>query len=116
MATFPIFEWKPDLGAQRTSEPLVTPVSFGDGYEQRVGESINRVKHGYTVTFTRTAKEALEIATFFEDRAGVESFKWEDPLGEERTWVCRKWNGPTQQARGVYVVEANFEEVFEVAA
>lgn len=115
MATFPVFEWKPDLGAERTSEPLVSVVSFGDGYEQRVSQTLNRVKHGYTVTFTRTSTEALEIANFLEDRGGVESFEWVDPLGETRTWVCRKWNGPTQQARGVYVIEASFEEVFEEA-
>ena len=115
-SSFPIFEWKPDLGAERTSEPLATTVSFGDGYELRVGQSLNRVKHGYTVTFTRTAQEALQIASFLEDRAGLECFEWTDPLGETRSWVCRKWNGPTQQARGVYVIEANFEEVFEEAA
>lgn len=115
MATFPVFEWKPDLGAERTSEPLVTTVSFGDGYEQRVGQTINRVKHGYTVTFTRTAEEALKISAFLEDRGGLESFKWTDPLGEDHIWVCRKWTGPSQQARGVYVIEATFEEVFEEA-
>lgn len=116
MASFPNFTWQPDLGAERSSQPLVTTVSFGDGYEQRVGQSLNRTKHGYSVTFTRPAKEALEIAAFLEDRGGLESFKWTDPLGEERTWVCRQWSGPTQQARGLYVIQASFEEVFEEAA
>lgn len=115
MASFPIFTWKPDLGAERSSQPLVSTVSFGDGYEQRVGQTINRVKHLYSVTFTRTSEEALEIASFLEDRSGLECFQWEDPLGETRTWVCREWSGPSQQARGVYVIQATFEEVFEEA-
>ena len=113
MASFPVFEWKADLGAERSSQPLVSNVSFGDGYEYRVSESLNRVRVSYSVNFTRPAKEIMEIENFLVDRAGSESFKWLDPLGTERTWVCREWTGPTQQAQGVYVLSATFEEVFE---
>ena len=96
------------------SQPLVSQVAFGDGYELRVSESLNRVKTGYNVLFSRTCDEALEIQKFLMDRAGIEAFKWTTPLGEtDKLWVCRQWSGPTQQARGVYVVSATFEEVFE---
>lgn len=113
MASFPIFEWKPDLGAAPTSKPLVTAVSFGDGYEQRVGESLNRVKTTWTLVFTRPIKEALEIRQFLIDRAGLESFQWTDTLGQTAHYVCREWQGPTQQQRGLYTITANFEQVFE---
>ncbi len=113
MATFPVFEWKADLGAERSSQPLVTSVSFGDGYELRVAESLNRIRVTYSLTFTRPALEIMEIENFLADRAGTEAFKWVDPLGVEKMWVCREWTGPSQQAKGVYVLSATFIEVFE---
>lgn len=107
------FTWKPDLGATPTNTGLVTKVSFGDGYELRVGESLNRVRQDWEVTFSRDVNEALEISDFLIARGGLEAFSWETPIGQTKTFVCREWNGPTQQYRGVYVITAKFEEVFE---
>lgn len=113
MASFPEFTWKADLGAALSSKSLVTSVSFGDGYEQRVGESLNRIKDSWQLTFSRPAKEILEIRAFLKDRAGLESFQWTTPLGETQNFVCREWTGPTQQELGLYVITATFEQVFE---
>nr|DAM63265.1 MAG TPA: minor tail protein [Caudoviricetes sp.] len=115
MASIPIFSWKADLGAERSSQPLVTAVSFGDGYELRVAESLNRIRVSYNLNFTRPAKEIMEIESFLVDRGGSELFKWVDPLGQDHTWVCREWSGPTQQAQGLYVLSATFIEVFEAS-
>lgn len=111
--THPVFSWKPDLGAQPTNTPLVQKVSFGDGYEQRVGESLNRVRHDWDVTFTKSKDEAFAIRDFLEARGGLESFSWTTTIGETRVFVCREWQGPSQQYRGLYVITAKFEEVFE---
>lgn len=111
--TFPEFKWRPDLGATPTVTPMVTQVKFGDGYELRVAESLNRTKTSWTLTFTRTLQECSEIHEFLLARAGLEAFQWTDTLGRTATYVCREWQGPVQQYRGVYVVSATFEEVFE---
>lgn len=111
--TLPEFTWRPDLGAQSTNTPLVQKVSFGDGYEQRVGESLNRVRHDWDLTFTRDIEEILAIRDFLEARAGLEAFSWTTTIGETKAFVCREWQGPSQQYRGVYVITAKFEEVFE---
>lgn len=113
MTTMPEFKWLPDLGAAPTSTPLVTVVQFGDGYENRVSESLNRVKTSWEVVFTRPYAEIIEIYKFLQERAGVEGFNWTDPLGFNRSYVCREWNGPSQQMKGVYVLTATFEEIFE---
>lgn len=113
MASFPVFKWKPDLGASPTSKPLVSAVGFGDGYEQRIAESLNRVKTSWTLVFTRPIKEALEIQEFLMDRAGIECFTWTDTLGQTNQYVCREWQGPSQQYKGLYVINATFEQVFE---
>lgn len=113
MSSFPEFKWRPDLGAYPTRSPIVQKVSFGDGYELRVSESLNRVKSNWEVTFTRDAAECLEIDKFLTERAGLEAFRWNTPLNEERIFVCRQWRGPSQQELGLYVISAEFEEVFE---
>lgn len=113
MATLPEFKWLPNLGATSKHTPLVSTVSFGDGYELRVGQSVNRIKSSWDVEFSRPLQEIVEIKKFLEARGGLESFRWTDPIGESKAYVCREWNGPTQQHKGVYVISCTFEEVFE---
>ena len=113
MASIPVFKWKPDLGASPVTKPNVSVVSFGDSYELRVAESLNRSKTTWTLSFTATAKQILEIRDFLVDRGGLESFSWTNPLGDTNHYVCREWTGPLQQQSGVYNISANFEQVFE---
>lgn len=111
--TLPEFTWLPDLGANPTSTSLVQKVSFGDGYEMRVGESINRVREDWDLTFTKDLTEALAIRDFLKARGGLESFSWTTTVGDTKAFVCREWQGPSQQYKGLYVITAKFEEVFE---
>lgn len=118
MASFPRFTWKPDLGALPSRKSIASVVSFGDGYELRVGESLNRVKSSWDLTFTRPAEEIMEIDNFLTERAGVEAFVWQTPIKKEdgyvdATFVCREWQGPSQQELGLYTLTATFEQVFE---
>ena len=113
MASLPEFTWLPVLGAAPTRRPIVNIVSFGDGYELRVGESLNRVKTSWDLTFTYPVQTILEIDAFLTARGGIEAFRWKDTLGKESSYVCREWDGPTQQVEGLYTITATFEEVFE---
>lgn len=108
----PTFAWHPDLGAQQSMAPSVQQTKFGDGYELRVAKGINTTPRTWEVSFTRSQSEAGAILDFLEARAGLEAFVWTDPLNREGTYVCREWSG-SQQAFGVYVVSATFEQVFE---
>lgn len=108
----PAFTWHPDLGAQQHITSSVQQTKFGDGYELRVAKGINLTPRTWEVSFTRGPSEAKDILAFLEARAGLESFAWTDPLDREGTYVCREWGGG-QQAFGVYVVSATFEQVFE---
>lgn len=110
---FPEFKWIPDLGVSVSSKPLVSVVSFGDGYELRVAESLNRVKKSYDLTFTKPLSEAREIIAFLEEMGGLSAFRWTSPTDVTVMVVCREWNGPNQEVKGLYTVKATFEEVFE---
>lgn len=107
-----IFTWSPDMGAQRSVKANVMQTKFGDGYEQRVAKGINTMPKSWQVTFSRVATVASDILAFLEARGGREAFDWVDPMDVTGTYVCREWRS-TQQTRGVYVVTATFEQVFE---
>lgn len=108
----PTFTWHPDLGAQQRIKPSVNQTKFGDGYELRVATGLNTTPRTWEVSFTRSVGEAQVILNFLEARAGREAFAWIDPMNKEGTYVCREWGGG-QQAFGVYVIQATFEQVFE---
>lgn len=71
MATFP--DYKPRVGASKSSAPAVRSTKFGDGYEQRVRFGLNQDPKEWTLEWNVTEEVADEIETFLEARAGAES-------------------------------------------
>ena len=106
------FTWRPDLGAKRNVQPLVTPTQFGDGYELRTAFQRNVNKRTWDLTFTGPLRQCMLILEFLEAHQGRLAFNYDDPLGQSGTYVCRQWSS-SQTMFGVYQVEASFEEVFE---
>ena len=69
-----------DKALGRTSKPRVLIQGFGDGYQQRIAAGINTLEENFAVSFsTRTAAEAKNINSFFEDKAGVTAFVFAPP-------------------------------------
>lgn len=106
------FTWKPELGAERSKEPDVTPIKFGDGYEVRVSSSINPSPTSWSCTFTASNQDALDIIAFLDARGAKEAFMWTDPLGTFKKYICRKHKS-SQTGFGVFSIAATFEQVFE---
>jgi hypothetical protein len=69
MATFP--DYKPRVGASKSSAPTVRSTKFGDGYEQRVRFGLNQDPKEWTLEWNVTETVADEIETFLEARAGA---------------------------------------------
>lgn len=108
----PTFTWVPDYDATLNTKPRVRVIKFGDGYEQRQGEGINRQPRTYTLTFKRPYAEIDAIAAFLYARGGLESFDYTHPRRQPGVFVCREWVR-TSLARGVDSMAATFEEVYE---
>lgn len=108
------FQWKPELGAQRSKSPLVDKVQFGDGYEVRQESGINSNPTKWSCSFVYNAPTAGLILDFLDARRAVEAFSWVDPLGKTGMYVCREWDS-SQIKFGVFEIKATFEQVFEVA-
>mgnify|MGYP000103047680 CR=1 FL=1 len=109
----PVFTWVPSVNSQMDEEPRVLSSAFGDGYEQRTGDGINKILPKWSLRFdVRSVSEATAIRDFFRARGGVYSFEWTPPMGTIGVFICRKWSvvaaGPVS-----YNISAVFEEVPE---
>ncbi|HFE7024514.1 TPA: phage tail protein [Salmonella enterica subsp. enterica serovar Newport] len=89
----PQFNWKirPDMTVE--SEPKVTSIKLGDGYEQRRPAGLNNHLAKYNVTVRIRKGEHQNLEAFLSRHGGVKSFLWTPPY----TWtqirvICRKWS------------------------
>ena len=61
-----------DRGLGRTAKQRVLVATFGDGYEQRVGDGVNVKEESFSIAFNnRPASEINLIAAFFDVKAGI---------------------------------------------
>jgi phage-related protein len=106
------FTWFPEYETQLNQTPSVTITKFGDGYEQRTANGINNAPEQWTLQFTMMNSVTPEVLAFVQARNAIESFYWTTPLGQTKVFVCRKWR--TSRKQGHYVINLDFEQVFEV--
>jgi len=106
------FTWLPTSNPVINKKPRVLTVSFGDGYEQRVGDGINTINTDWNLTFKGTLAEIQEIDAFLTSKAGVTSFTW-TPFGfSEIKVVCDDWSQPVISAN-TSTITTKFRRVFE---
>ena len=108
------FTWLPDYSANKTVEPNVSVIKFGDGYEGRQTYGLNSKPQKWSLQFqNRTQTEANEIDDFLNARGAVESFDWTPPDSDTAyKFVCRSWSKPIEHA-GIWSIAAEFVQVFE---
>ena len=111
MATFPSIT--PTYGAQKTNQPKVRQVQFGDGYSQRLTVGLNQNPKSWSLTWEVSESNADTIETFLDARAAQESFDWTAP-GEAGSskYVCAEWSKSIPYLNRA-TVQATFMQVFE---
>ena len=112
MATFPSIN--PTYGAQKTSQPKVRQVQFGDGYVQRLTFGLNQDLKTWNLTFEVSETDADTIETFLEARGGSEYFTWSPP--DETTsykWICLNWSKTIPYLNRARI-QATFQEVADL--
>ncbi|MEO8642651.1 phage tail protein [Pseudomonas sp.] len=107
-----VFTWRATYDASKTVTPIVKPIKFGDGYEQRQGTGINRQPRKYSLMFKRLKTEIDVIDAFLGARGAIEAFSYTHPGQTIGVFVCREWVR-TNIAKGVDGLSATFEEVYE---
>ena len=112
MADFPSIN--PTYGAQKTSQPKVRQVQFGDGYVQRLTFGLNQDLKTWNLTFEVSETDADTIETFLEARGGSEYFTWSPP--DETTsykWICLNWSKTIPYLNRA-TIQATFQEVADL--
>jgi len=111
MATFPSIA--PTYGAQKTSQPSVRKVQFGDGYSQRLVFGLNQNPKTWSLTWEVSETDADTIETFLDARGGAESFDWTPPdTATSYKWICEQWNKTIPYLNRA-TITATFVQVFE---
>jgi phage-related protein len=112
MATFPSIT--PTYGAQKTSQPKVRQVQFGDGYSQRLTVGLNQDPKVWSLTWEVSETDSDTIETFLNARAADgASFDWTPP--DEATaykWICYDWSKSIPYLNRA-TIQASFTQVFE---
>jgi phage-related protein len=107
----PTFDVIPSYAIDVETTPRVRVARFGDGYEQRAAEGINRLPRRWSLRFVRHDDELDAIEAFLAARGGVEAFDWTPPKGAAGKWVCRSWRRSLTQP-GFGEISCTFEEVW----
>lgn len=107
-----VWTWPVASGERAELTPRVRVARFGDGYEQRVGDGINRLARRWSIRLAASQTVVNQADAFLRGLGGVQSFAWTALDGQPGRWVCRAWSiayGPADGAE----LTATFEEVFE---
>lgn len=105
------FTYSPTYGATENNTPKVRKAVFGDGYQQRVGDGINRTARMWSLGFEGVKSDIDTIDSFLETEDGITAFDWQPPAGPSGKWICSDWSTGINQYDN-WVLNANFEEVF----
>jgi phage-related protein len=112
MATFPSIT--PTYGAQKTSQPKVRQVQFGDGYSQRLTVGLNQDPKVWSLTWEVSETDSDTIEAFLDARAADgASFTWTPP--DEATayqWTFYDWSKSIPYLNRA-TIQATFTQVFE---
>ena len=112
MANFP--SYNPVYTANKSSQPKISTVNFGDGYEQRLTFGLNQNPKEWTLTFDVTDADADIIEAFLDARAAdAASFSWTPPnSATSYRWVCPNWNREIYEFQRSKI-NVTFRQVFE---
>lgn len=105
------FTWFPDIGGSVEEAPSVSPIKFGEGYEVRIPEGLNRSPETWKLTFSVPHATAGSLLAFLREHGAYKAFNWTTPEKRAGVFVCRQWS--RVRHTGYVSITAEFQEVFE---
>lgn len=105
------FTWRATGQPSGTASFRRLTAQFGDGYRQVAGDGINNKVQSWPLTFSGDKKDMAALAAFLDRHAGIRSFLWTPPMGEEGFYEAPAYTlNPV--GGDVYSVSATFQQVF----
>ncbi|EOY8739231.1 phage tail protein [Klebsiella michiganensis] len=105
------FTWFPDFESEKTIKPEVTVLKFGDDYEQRQSQGLNRIKEEWSLTFRQPYAIGNAIDDFLMARGAVESFFWTTPRNKKIICACDSHT--VKRYPGYLEITCTLRQVFE---
>lgn len=110
------FTWIHQTNINSDSEPNVSVVALGDGYEQRQEKGINTLMGSYPnlkfIGFDDKCRPniAKQAEDFLRARKAVEAFYWTPfDTGIQALFICRSWS--LNKNGSVWTLTASFKQV-----
>ncbi len=95
------WNYVPDRGLKKSSQPRIRQTQFGDGYSQRSQDGINYMSDSWELTFNnRTYTDISAMITILETKGGVTAFTWTPPGSTEIKVICSDWSVDTMYHTG----------------
>jgi Phage-related protein len=111
----------PSPNSQKSVQPRVLKVDFGDGYGQRAADGLNSRPAVWDLKWDAlTTAQAAAIETFLADRGGYEAFWWTPPdaatplkfTGD--SWTRTPVVGAERLEERRFSMTAKFTQVFDL--
>lgn len=100
----------PTYSSPVSQEFRVITTSYGDGYNQRVGDGINLSKETWSLNWSAlTTAQASNISDFFDTQQGYNSFAWLNPKGTTKNYFVMKYT-KTPIGFGMWSIAATLEQ------
>jgi len=115
---YPNFWWKPSYGAEFLNSPRIKINQFGNGYQQRIQDSINNNLKQIGLNFeNRSELETVSILHFLQERNAKESFVYNLPTiyskpNTKTMFTCLTWT-VQPVSYNLYNIKVEFSEVAE---
>lgn len=101
----------PSYPIEKTAEPKVKRVEFGDGYTQEAPDGLNYNLYTWNLTWeSLNFEERVIIEDFITARKGFETFLWTDPDGVQYRVKAKQWSISEFTPR-VYKFSTTFKQV-----
>ena len=107
------FTWAVRTGDSGQIDFKVRAASFGDGYQQLVGDGINSKRAKWPVTVIGTLMEVQPVIDFLDRHGGAKAFLWTSPIGVQGRYVCASYV-PKRGAGSIVTLTATFEQFIGV--
>lgn len=97
-----------------SKQPRTLENTYGDGYEQRVGDGLNTIREVWSVVWEGILRSECDVIdAFLTNMKGYIPFMWTKPDATQLQVKCKAWEyTPTSGTTGN--VMATFEQVFDL--
>lgn len=101
----------PSYPVEKSAEPRIKRVEFGDGYTQEAPDGINYNLYTWNLTWeVLNSTEKVEIEAFLVARKGYQTFLWSDGDGVQYRVKCKSWS-VSEFAPKVFTIRGTFNQV-----